>query len=162
MQMVGEYAISKAHERLGQVLSDDPDAIRTGRLDASLTVFETSDTQMVAGSNLPYAAQVHFGGRIEPKTGKALAIPLPAKLKRSKQWPSDLDPDRTNLRYVPTDGTGGAFAVLLAGKNTPGYREGEALFALVPYVTQRARPYMYWDDEDKRAVKDDLWPALGD
>ena len=38
------------------------------------------------------------------KTGKTLAIPLTKSLKLSGLWPSDLDPNRELLRFVPYTG----------------------------------------------------------
>jgi len=34
-----------------------------------------------------------------------------------------------------------------------------ALFALAYWVTQEPRPYLYFDEEDKRFIGEELWPA---
>ena len=163
MQAIGQYAVTQSVGRLGQVLSDDPDGVRTGDLAQSIEVFEATDNRVVAGSNLGYAAQVNFGGRIDPTPpNKALAIPLPAKLKRSRQWPRQLDPNRDELSFVPIRGgaSGNVIGLLVDDEGTFGFGRGEALFALAKYVDQPPRPYMYWDDEDLAAITDDLWPAF--
>jgi len=162
MRSLGQYAVTQAVGRLDQVLSDDADT-RTGKLAASIEVFEAVDNRMVAGSNREYAAQVHRGGRIDPKPpNRALAIPLPAKLKRSRQWPRQLDPNRDELSFVPIRGgaSGNVIGLLVDDEGTLGFGRGEALFALAKYVDQPPRPYMYWDDEDLAAITDDLWPAF--
>jgi phage gpG-like protein len=169
LRQVGHYAVGRAQYRLTQVLRQDDEAIRTGRLESSLQVFRVTGDQLVCGSNVPYAAQVHFGGIIEPKNAKALAIPLTPALRRSRLWPRDLDPAREKLRFQPyTGGKPNVFGLLIDEGEEPTGRKRKrrghtpygpgALFALAYWVSQPARPYLCWDDEDRRAIRDDLWP----
>lgn len=93
LKQIGVLAMARGVERLETVLSDNADAVRTGRLAASITagttgtgggdtVFTLSDSRVEVGTNLVYAAQVQFGGTILPVKGKALAIPLDPRLQR--------------------------------------------------------------------------------
>ena len=164
-------AMESAGERLTTVLKGESD-LRTGALDASLrvddngrgnedSIFELSDDSVTVGSNLVHAAQVHFGGRIEPKAGnKALAIPLPVGLKRDKQSPRDLDPNRDVLRFVPFVGgaSGNVFGGLVDDENEFGFGEDELLFVLARFVDQPPRPFLFWDEDDKRTIREDLFP----
>ena len=169
MEAVGVYAMSRAVERLETVLRQDADAIRTGRLAASLTVgggrfgsnpdtvWNLSDTTIECGTNLVYAAQVQYGGDIFPVNAKALAIPLTPKLKRAGLWPSELDPNRDVLQFVPIQG-GNVIGLLIDEEGETAYGPGP-LYALARWVTQEARPYLYFDAEDVRVINEELWPA---
>lgn len=172
MLQVGVLGASSAVRRLSTVLSQEEDAVRTGRLGASLTVatrgrsgpdtiFELSDDSVAVGTNLRYAAQVQFGGRIEPATGKALAIPLNKRLKRSRLWPRDLDPGRELLDFVPISGgaSGNVIGLLVDSEGVFG-PEGDALYALASYVDQKARPFLFWDDDDMDVIENELMPAF--
>ena len=171
-ERIGVLGMSSAARRLEQVLSDDPDAVRTGRLAASLrasrqggsspdTIFELGAFEVTIGSNVPYAAQVHFGGRIEPTGGrKAIAIPLLAQIKRSGIWPSEADPQRNILTFVPVDGgaKGNVIGLLVDEEGLFG-QAGEALYLLARYVDQEPRPFLFWDDDDRRTIENRLIPV---
>ena len=151
MEAIGHYEVGQAQYRLTQVLKPDAE-VRTGDLQNSLTVFDVTDDLVTFGSNLVYAAQVHFGGTIEPKPGgaKALAIPLLPSLQRYHLGPLDLDPGRELLQFVPyTGGKPNVFGLLVnpKDKQVAGYPPGP-LFALARWVTQEPRPYLYIDDAD--------------
>lgn len=170
MRSIGEYGVGQAKFRLTQVLKPDSE-VRTGDLQNSLTVFSVSDSRVVIGSNLVYAAQVHFGGTIRPRPGhKALAIPLLPALQRQQLGPLDIDPNRDFLTFMHyTGGKPNVFGLLinpeaeLTGRRRKkrgrlsGYPPGP-LYALAYWVTQRARPYLYFDDEDRRVITEDIWP----
>lgn len=144
----------------------EPDGLRTGRLAQSLTpggpgsIFEVSDLSAVIGSNLPYAAQHHFGGRIEPKNAKALAIPLVDALKRGGVGPRDLDEGGDLLRFEPVWGgaNGNVFGLLVLNEDAFGFKEDDALYALAHYVDQEPRPFLYWSDEDVRYINENIVP----
>ena len=183
MRMIGVHAMGQAGGRLESVLSPDPDAVRSGRLAASLTVgstggggnadsvFELTDTSVTVGSNVPYAAMIQLGGVIEPREKKALAIPLLPVLQRNQISPFDLDPDRTLLKFVPyTGGKPNVFALLINPERAPTGRQRKMrgrleayppgpLYALAYWVTREPAPFLYWDDEDNRVLNEELVPA---
>ena len=181
---IGQLGMASAGERLTTVLRQDG-AVRSGRLAASLrggatgrggpdTIFEATRDQVEVGSNLRYAAQVHYGGTIYPKPpNKALAIPLTDKLRRAGEWPRDIDPDRLLLTFVPKKTPSNVIGYLVdfgqvrttksgrlskakPSRQTP-YGTG-ALFALASWVEQTPRPFLYWSDEDVRTINDELVP----
>lgn len=179
MEAIGVYTMGRAVERLAANRTTDES---TGALHASLaigtggsadTVFELGDDYVETGTNLPYAAMRQFGGIIEPKNAKALAIPLPAKLKRSGKSPRDLDPNQEILRFVPYKGSKpNIFGLLiddeikLTGRQrkkrgTTEYGPGP-LFALAYWVRQEARPIHFFDEEDRRVINEELWAAYLD
>ena len=171
MRRIGEFGVGQAKFRLTQVLRADADAVRTGDLQNSLTVFEVTDSRVIIGSNLVYAAQVHFGGTIVPRPPrKALAIPLVPALQRQQLGPLDIDPNREFLRFIPISSAKPNVVGLLINPEAEltgrqrrkrgtlsGYPPGP-LFALATSVTQRARPYLLFDDEDRRVIAEDIWP----
>jgi len=182
MEKVGVHAMGRAVERMETVLRQDSDAVRTGHLAASLTVgtggsggtantiWELSDTRVEVGSNLVYAAQVHFGGTIVPVNAKGLAIPLTDRLRRAGLGPREVDPTGELLRFQPVTGSKpNVIGVLIdddqeltgrqkkARGGTP-YGPG-ALFAIALSVTQQPRPYLYFDDDDERFIAEELWPG---
>lgn len=177
MQRVGTQALVSAVRRLPSVLKQEG-AIRTGRLGASLApggeanVFEISDLTALVGTNLPYAAQVQFGGIIEPKNAKALAIPLDDQIARQGLGPREIDPSGDLLSFVPYTGKSPNVFALLVDRGMPGplgkrkrTREGATpygpgpLYALAYWVNQEARPYLYFSDEDRRKINEELVPA---
>jgi len=173
LRLIGVHVMGQATHRLTQVLGmGGENAVRTGPLPASLnvspsgqgsadTIFELSDERVEVGSNLRYAAQVHYGGRIVPKPPhKALAIPLPLRVKRNELWPSELDPDREVLDFVPKRGgaSGNVIGLLVDTEGEFGFGEGEALYALAKHVDQEGKPYLYGDDEDRRIINEELVP----
>ena len=170
MQRVGTLALSSSVRRLSSVLKQG-DAIRTGRLGASLSpggeanVFEISDFQAIVGTNLPYAAQVQYGGTILPKNAKALAIPLDPQIARQGLGPREVDPSGDLLSFVPYTGSKPNVFALLIDRGMQGpltkrkkKREGGTpygpgpLFALAYWVTQEARPYLYFDEADLKTI----------
>jgi len=169
LRAVAIQGMDSATVRLNDVLGKkSKDAVRTGRLAASLTVgnadsvFELGEYQVEFGSNLPYAAQVQYGGTI-PRDGpgtKALAIPIPVGLKRDRLWPSDLDPNRELLKFVPYMGSKpNVFGLLFDPEGELGYGKGP-LYALAYYVIQEAKPFLYFSDEDVRVINEELWPKF--
>jgi len=104
MQKVGLLGLSSGLRRLQEGYSQDDDAYRSGRLQASLSVggegnvFDLGDDFVAVGTNLPYAAQHQKGGTILPKRTKALAIPLQRRLKVYGIWPRDYP---GALKFVP-------------------------------------------------------------
>jgi phage gpG-like protein len=189
MLNVAVLGMSSGVSRLTKILAEKPgeDAVRTGRLLSSIqagadgkpgedTIFEISDYQAVVGTNLPYAAQRQYGGPIFPKDGhKALAIPLPVALKRARLSPSDLDPNRELLSFIPIrSGKPNVIGLLVdrggeveirnkrgkLKKKTMGhtaYGPG-ALFVLVSSVDQEGTPFLYWGPEDLKVIEDELIP----
>ena len=181
MRNIGLHVMNTGVERLTRVLTGGDDAIRSGRLMASLqvgaggqagedTVFALEDARVEVGTNVPYAAMRQFGGTIEPKTRKALAIPLRPELQRHQISPMDLDPDRSVLQFVPyTGGKPNVFALLvnpereLTGRQKKRRGALEAyppgpLYALAYWVTQVGTPYLFIDDSDRRVINEDLVP----
>ena len=163
MRLIGEQGISRAQERLTQVLKPDAE-VRTGNLAASLTIFDVTGTKVVIGSNLVYAAQVHFGGTILPKNAKSLAIPLITSLKRQQLGPLDVDPGRELLQFVPFTGSKpNVFGLLINPEQELTGRQRKKrgrmaglppgpLFALAFWVTQKARPFLFIDKEDREEI----------
>jgi len=170
MRKVGTQALSSAVRRLPQVLKSEG-AIRTGRLGASLApggegnVFEINDLTALVGTNLPYAAQVQFGGTIVPREAKALAIPLDDRIARQGIGPREFDPSGELLRFVPVKSSPNIIGLLVMdeevdfGGTLKFGGNGEAMYALAQWVTQEARPYLYFSDEDRRAINEELVPA---
>lgn len=142
-----------------------------GRLSKSLAM-ALDDTSVTVGSNLVYAAIQQLGGEVRPKSGKYLAIPATAGLRRSGTWPRDLPKD--SMKYVPNAAIKiGSHSwigpALVRAKSTAEERAkagtqgrdkagrfankaedvhltiGEVMFALVRKVTIRAQPYLRFD-----------------
>ena len=167
-EQVGVQLMSHAGERLTSVLKQG-DAVRSGLLSASLnvgtggggtgdTVFEISDLKAVVGSNLRYAAQVHYGGTIVPVNAKALAIPLNDRLQRGGIGPRELDPTGEKLTFLPAKGgKPNATGVLIDDTGELGYGK-EPLYALRTSVPQPARPYLLVDEEDERVIAEEILP----
>lgn len=173
MRRIGVLAMSSATRRLGTVLkkTSAEENVRSGRLGASInvgpagtggnenTIFDLAETRVEVGTNLSYAAQVHFGGTIVPKTAKALAIPLIASLARSDLGPLDLDPTRKNLAFVHYAGSKpNVMGLLIDPQDAFGFGRGKALYALAYWVTQEPRPFLFFDDADQRVIADELIP----
>ena len=168
--MVGVLGMSSSHARLQTHVSAE-EGISTGKLAASLavteqgaggegTIFELEDDRVQVGSNLPYAAQKHYGGTIRPKPpGKALAIPLLDRIKRSGIGPGEADPNREIYDFVPVAGgvSGDVIGVLVDSEGLFG-EEGEAHYALASEVYQEGWRFMGWDGEDERTIEEDIWP----
>lgn len=158
MTAVGVSGMGAMHRQLIAGLKMEDAGIRTGRLTGSLlvhgpgqgtddSVFDVSDFRAEVGTNVPYAAQVNFGGAIRPRTAKALAIPLTDKLKRSGLWPRDIDPGRDKLQLIPCKSGDGA--VLLDPTGELGYGT-KPLFALKSQVYQEGKHFARWDEQARR------------
>lgn len=175
MRRVGTQALNSAVGRLPQVLKQEG-AIRTGRLGASLSpggegnVFEIDNVQALVGTNLPYAAQVQFGGTILPRNAKALAIPLDERLARHGIGPREFDPSGELLRFVPTRSKSNIIGLLVAdeevdfggslkfGGDSQAKGRSDALYALATSVTQEPRPYLYFSEQDLQRIRDEIVP----
>ncbi len=182
MNNVGQLGMASGVRRLTEVLQQKggEDAVRSGRLMSSLvggasgkpeaeTIFEISDLEAVVGTNVPYAKQRQEGGPIFPVKGKALAIPIPIALKRAKQSPYDIDPNRTILQFVPIFRgkvvgllvDGGVEGPLEKRKRTreakTAYGPGP-LFVLMWYVEQEGTPFLFWGPEDLKVIDEELIP----
>lgn len=174
MRKIGVLGMSSAVGRLPDVLKQGGDVARTGRLAKSIrvgaagndgpdTIFELSEARVEVGTNLEYAAQVQFGGIIEPREARALAIPLTKRLKLAGLGPRGVDPTGELLRFQPYRGSKpDVFGLLIDdGKELTGRqrkKRGQTkygpgpLFALAWRVRQEARPFLFWDDEDQREI----------
>lgn len=187
IRRVGVLGMSSGVRRLETVLRADKDAIRTGQLGRSIrvgpngtggsqhTIFTVEDARGEFGSNLKYAAQVHFGGRIDPVNAKALAIPLTAQLKRAQVSPRELPlVTQANLKFIPRKSKGkpGIIGYLLLEAGVEGKldnsatgtkikgntkKKGVLLYALARWVEQRANPFLYFSAEDRRVVNDEIF-----
>jgi len=166
---VGVLGMSSGLTRL---LKQGPDVVRSGRLTGALrvsnrggggnehTIFEAADRFARVGVNLPYARQVQEGGTIEPDTRKALAIPVTKRLKRSRLWPSQIDPARQLLKFVPR-GRGGkpnVIGYLVDPTGRAGHGKG-VLFALASSVYQWPRPFLFWSQADRNVIATEIFPA---
>lgn len=105
--------------------------------------------KMELGTSLKYARQRHHGGVLKPVRAKALAVPVPGlsrAMRRPKRWG-----DR--LTYIPAKSTGGDTVGVLATSERRGRRGHRrtvyrARFILRKQVTQPARPFLLFQDED--------------
>ena len=109
--------------------------------------YEASRRRLRVGTNLRYAAQRHFGGELEPTRARALAIPLPGVRKsmaRPKRWGDRL------VYLPPGDGGDADSRGVLATKRGKGKKaKYTPRFALRARVTQPARPFLVWQDDDQ-------------
>ncbi|MFO0971827.1 MAG: phage virion morphogenesis protein [Phycisphaerae bacterium] len=137
----------------------------TGKLAGSLAV-QADERAVTVGSNLVYAAIQQVGGRVLPKSGRYLALPVTRELRRSGAWPRDLP--RKSLKYSPKESirigshswTGPAlvqaedsYRIVRTQRGERRVRTrkaGQVLFALVRKVTIRGRPYLAFDSESQR------------
>jgi phage gpG-like protein len=177
MRAVGVLGMSSSHDRL-QTHVSSREGISTGMLGASLqateqgaggadTIFEVWANSVEVGSRVVYAAIRNFGGWIRPiPPGKALAIPLLERIKRSGVSPSEADPSREIYEFVPVPGggaKGNVIGLLVDTENQFGARGGEvgeAHYVLVSEVYQEGWRFMGWDDGDERTIEEDLWPKF--
>ena len=119
MERVIRLGLSAAEQRLRDQIAARPDNLSSGRLPASLrpgkegNIFDVTDYFASAGSNVVYAAQRHFGGRIVPKNAKALAIPLIERLRKDGISPLEIDPNRELFDFVPGSGAKGVIGYLV-------------------------------------------------
>lgn len=179
LRKIGVLGMSSSARRCQAAIAGR-EGISTGELYASLhagaegmpaegTIFDLGETEVIVGSNLPYAAQRNFGGIIEPKEAGALAIPVVDRLKRERLSPSELDPNRSILRFQPiTGGKANVFAVLIDEGSEPTGRQRKRrgstaygpgiLYVLAYWVRQEGAFFMGWDREDERVIEEDLFP----
>lgn len=112
-----------------------------GLLAASIQ-WELDGRTLRVGTNRVYAPQFHFGGRIVPKNAKTLAIPLRRGLSSPRRY--------SNLQWAPGKSTHphhrGVLGRYVGGKRK---RRFVALFALRSEVTQPARPFLVFQEEDR-------------
>ncbi len=188
IRRVGVLGMNQGVDRLSRVLKQEKGNVVTGRLSASITVsdsgtggtqntiFTVEDARGEFGSNLKYAAQVHFGGRIDPVNAKALAIPLTAQLKRAQVSPRELPlVTQANLKFIPrrSKGKPGIIGYLLLEAGVEGKldnsatgtkikgntkKKGVLLYALARWVWQRANPFLYFSAEDRRVINEEIFP----
>lgn len=121
--------------------SADRTQMDTGRLLRSVQ-HEVSARALRIGTNLKYAQQRHFGGTIEPKSAKAIPVPMPdvpRSMRRPRRWGDRLFFLESKKGDKDTVG-------LLASKG----RRGQAIvrFVLRRRVTQPARPFLVVQDDD--------------
>ncbi len=114
----------------------------SGALLRSVT-HEVSGHTLRVGSNLRYARQRQLGGELKPKKARALAIPLPGtpkSMQRPRRWGDRLFYLESTKGKADTVG-------ILASK---GGRNGKITprFVLRARVTQPARPFVVFRDED--------------
>lgn len=102
---------------------------------------EVSGGTMRVGTNLRYAAQRHFGGKLTPKAKKWLAVPVKPGMRRS---PSQV----AGLRWAPVRKPGNVGGRLVRPVGRKGARKWETVFLLVKEVDQPARPFLLFQDED--------------
>lgn len=169
LRVVGVYIMARSLQRLVPQLGYGTDVVRTGRLTSSIgpsptpqqpgdTINDLSDHKIVVGSNVPYAAIMHFGGTIRPiPPNRALAWPR----KRSLQLgggiqPSQLDPDRKVLEFIPTKHAK-SIGVLVDKKGTLGHGKG-ILYVLIAKSRRDPRPYLHIDEQDEDYIVNTLWP----
>ncbi len=103
---------------------------------------ETRAGSVRVGTNLRYAAQRHFGGDLEPKNAKALAVPMPdvpRSMRRPKRWGDRL------FFMKPVKGDPDTVGILASA---PRKGEVKPRFALRRKVKQPARPFIVAQDED--------------
>lgn len=163
--LVGTYLSATMHDRL--IAQVSPVQLHAPGLRQVLAsggrgpggIHNQGDDFVEIGSNLPHAAQVHFGGPITPKTGKALAIPLTDYLKRNQLWPRDIDPAREVLQLIPSDKPG-VIGVLIDPNNKLGFGT-EPLYALMARVHQDPKPWCYVDDADREELAEMWWAHVG-
>jgi len=191
-EQIGLLGMSQAMSRLSDKMAASEGGIRRGFLQNSFnvaragggggqdgatfsrsggdehTILEADEQGGAYGSNLPYAAQRNFGGRITPTGGKkALAIPLDDRLRRHGISPSKLDPARKLLDFVRISGgaSGNVFGLLVDNEGIVGQLaggkkgEGEAVYALARYVDQEGWFFAGWTPEDVRILEEDLFPG---
>ena len=181
LRKIGVLGMSSSARRCQAAVAAHGEGISTGKLYNSLhagsrgmpaegTIFDLSEAEVVIGSNLPYAAQRNFGGIIEPKTAKALAIPVVDRLRREGIEPHELDPDRSMLRCQPITGAKpNVFAVLIDEGQDPTGRQRKRrgstaygpgiLYVLAYWVRQEGAFFMGWDQEDEKVIEKDLFPS---
>ena len=130
----------------------------SGRLRSALAM-RLGDNYVVVGSNLVYAAIQQVGGTVRPKSGKYLAIPATAQLRRRGVWPRDLPAGslkfvmRAKIIIGAHSWTGPALVSAESaatptrrpGERRVAHKQGEVLFALVRQVKIRGRPYLVFD-----------------
>jgi len=155
----GAYKVSRivrAFPRTGAGVPSSPGqppAVQGGALRHSMT-YRITGRVLTVGTNLVYAAILHFGGTIRPKRAKALTIPIApeARGKRAR----DFENTFVLRRGDDAPGEGLIMQKLGEGRVRP-------LFALRTSVTIEPRPYMGWDQRDKSkllTILERVWSGL--
>ncbi len=170
LRRTGHFAARNARERLNKrPRSWHP---HTGILARSITVRQEGDGTTFVETRVKYAGIQQRGGRIVPKHGKMLAIPIPDWLARSGQWPRDFPHGHLKLvlRAQITIGTHSWTGKALAAKEsiakparrkpnakrpTPRVKQGTLLFALVKGVTIIGRRYIDWTHVEAKFLQDE-------
>lgn len=104
---------------------------------------EVTGGLLKVGTNLRYARQRHFGGTIKAKPGKALVFPIPSQVPATMQRPSRWG---KRLFLLPSDSGDPDAVGVLASRSRTG--EITPRFVLRKQVTQPARPFLVFVDED--------------
>lgn len=116
----------------------------SGRLMRSVQ-YRPTTRKLEVGTNLKYALQRHYGGELVPTKAKALAVPLPGvprSMRRPRRWG-----DR--LHYLPSkSGDPDTTGVLAVARGRGKKKSWRAVFVLRKKVTQPARPFMLFQDDD--------------
>lgn len=71
--------------------------------------------------------------------------------------PRELDPGGDVLRFQPTAKRPNVIGVLIDDEGKLGKGSGP-LYALALWVIQQPRPYLLWDEDDKRVIAEELYP----
>ena len=148
--------LSRMSQRLAARITGD---IRTGNLLRSLAIGGPNNIEDVGrnygeiGSSLEYARQVDEGGPIRPvPPGRALAVPVTERTKRSKLWPRDVDPERKLLVFIPRKGK----APMLVHPD-----EGEDLaWVLVAGTFFEGHHFALFTERDEKDVYQMFWRHL--
>lgn len=117
--------------------------------------FEVAGSTLRVGSNLRYAAQRQFGGKIQARRARALAIPLPS-VPRSMRRPRRYG---DQLFMLPSTKGKPETVGVLATKNAKG--EITPRFVLRKSVNQPPRPFVVFADEDIAWFSGQVANALG-
>lgn len=118
----------------------EPPGVRSGQLRNSLTYLLLARV-LTIGTNMLYAAILHFGGTIRPRNARALTIPISPEAEghRARDFA-----DTFIIR--PRPGADPKSVGVIARRGPGG--EVQPLFALRTSVTVAARPWLFWDDAD--------------
>jgi len=120
-----------------------PPAVQEGHLRASIT-YRLLGRVLRVGTNLVYAALLQFGGVIRPKRARALTVPI-APEARGRRARDFSDTFILRRRSDDAETVGIIMQNLGGGKVRP-------LFALRTSVTVEPRPFLGWDERDKRKL----------
>lgn len=152
LEVIGAQCVTWASENLKKGYSKNSD-IRSGNLNNSLC-YSTSKTQSPVesgsgtqidkpekgtvriGTNVVYAAQHEYGGRITANKAGALTIPISEEAKKASSQGKSAK-DFTDLVLIHPKESDNVFLVRMTGKDT-----FIIMYMLVKSVDQPARPYL--------------------